>query len=276
MNKYLFLIPLTLCSMRSMASVNNELQKVVYAIPGQNGQGSSSSYIQSVLGSYDIHQVETPSLLPDLGQRFCQRHLGRALEWGNGKPGIVYATSQGTATALNYLSNYPEDNQIKALVLESSFASGNNVIHNTFTHIFKKDFFGSSCITPYLSSLSICRGYRPGGQQPIFSVNKIPTSTPIILTHSHDDQCIPIEETYALYYKLRDMGNHNTYLLCPKGTLHTSILQNDSEAQKVIRRILNQHDLSIDSQPKEAMDNFQAYQPDHLPFKKMALAQQNK
>lgn len=58
------------------------LNLVVYSIPGQNVFGGSTTYIQKILdtNAIPIIQVLTPTFLPDLGQFFCQRHLKKAIE----------------------------------------------------------------------------------------------------------------------------------------------------------------------------------------------------
>ncbi|HTM06022.1 MAG TPA: hypothetical protein VL201_02175 [Patescibacteria group bacterium] len=55
---------------------------VIYAIPGQNGKGSSPKYIMEVLNcaKKDIVQIKTPYWFPDLGQHYCQKYLIEALE----------------------------------------------------------------------------------------------------------------------------------------------------------------------------------------------------
>lgn len=153
------------------SSYSDQKAITVFAIPGQNGMGSESWYVKNVIGEFSrVISVNTPSLLLDLGQYFCQRHLDDALT-NSPYPdddAIIYATSQGTATALNYLARKPSPN-IKAVVLEAALASGNSAVYHTVTGPAMGDDWlrsvpGAYYVLPYLASF-ICLGYRPGGNK---------------------------------------------------------------------------------------------------------------
>lgn len=252
---------------------------VVYAIPGQNGLGSESEYIKTVLGEqFEIVNVGTPTTLPDLGQFFCERHLAQAVQKKN-QEGVVYATSQGTATALNYFSKQGNSQKAKALVLEAALASGNSAVYHTVTGPLMgmdnlKNIPGAYYFVPYFANVA-CPGYRPGGQQAIKSIDKLSTDMPVIIIHSEDDMQLPFDGACALYYRLRQNGNNNVYLISDKGTAHIQIL--DEEKKDVVKRIIKKH-LTEQSHDDDSLD-FASYQPDHRQYKKQydeLIAKENK
>jgi hypothetical protein len=279
MKMYMILCALIGCSISSMEQdLKRELSRIVYTIPGQNGLGSEEEYVEEVLGDdITIVPVNTPSYFPDLGQSFCQRHVTQALKKNNYQEGIIYATSQGTATALNYVASH-QHHPIKALVLEAALASGNSAVHHTLTGELAdmpwvKKIPASYYTLPYLASL-VCWGYRPAGQQPIKSVDTISTDLPIIIVHSKDDPQLSFDGACALYYRLRMNGNDNAYFIQKKGCKHTQLFNFDKSY--IVSRILNYH---LDKQSRiDTADDFKKFQPQPSQFKKQydALIAQEK
>ncbi|MFC1870692.1 prolyl oligopeptidase family serine peptidase [Candidatus Dependentiae bacterium] len=271
MKKLVVLFILMTFAVKGMAdelSLHTEcFSPVVYAIPGQNGLGSDKSYVEEIMGdNCEIIPVSTPTNLPDLGQSFCERHLDDALKIGN-KEGVIYATSQGTATALNYVASSNRANQIKALVLEAAMASGNSAIYHTVTGPLMdmkivKNIPGSYYVLPYLANL-VCPGYRPAGKQAIKSIDNIPNDLPIIIIHSEGDKQLPFEGACALYNRLRKNGNENVYLVRKEGAQHIRILNSDND-KSMVKRILKKHLL----RSGEDCDNLSEFQPDPSRFGK--------
>jgi len=219
---------------------------VIYAIPGKNGRGSETKYIKETLGwKGDVVQVKTPYLMQDLGQYFCQRDLVDALK-NEHRNIIFYATSQGTATVLNYVANQENNSKIKAIIWEGGLASGNSAIYHTVTGELMnmpwvKKIPGSYYFVPYLA-ITECLGYRPGGQQPIWSIDTIKKDIPIIIIHSKNDPQCPFYGACALYYRLRENGKRNVYLIENSLTTdHIQILSNKYYLQSAVRTILQKH-----------------------------------
>lgn len=246
----------------------------VLAIPGQNGMGSQPEYVESLLGAHNVNvtPVPTPSVLADLGQGFCMSHLRKTVAATNAHTSIVHATSQGTATALNYVGLEDQGKHVKALILESVLASGNSAIYRTVTGpamqlpVDKIPF--SYYWLPYPASLA-CPSYVPGGKQAIKSIEHIPTNLPVIIAHSEGDIQLPVSGARALYYRLRERGNENVYLILKQGIQHIYVLgnQNGNDAA-VVQAILTKHNLLLaDDKTKKEMD-LAPYQPDHKLFKK--------
>jgi predicted alpha/beta hydrolase family esterase len=249
----------------------------VYAIPGQNGLGSEPHYIQYVLQPYEanpleIIEVPTPGLGADLGQNNCIRLLANAIEkqTRQHQNTILYATSQGTATALNYIAHSQDknpQNKIDGLVLEATLGSGNSAIHHTVSG----PLMGLSTLAripfsyywmPYVSKL-LMPFYWPGGKQPIKSIEKISTDLPIVIIHSEKDPQLSFNDACALYYGLRKNGNDNVYLIPFKGMRHIQILRDSEREAQVVREILAKHVLL---QKKQTID-LSAYQPNPQQFK---------
>jgi hypothetical protein len=245
----------------------------VYAIPGQNGMGSEPTYVEALFAGYPVTvvSVATPGS-SDLGQGRCLTCLREAFAQKAFETAIIHATSQGTATALNYLADEDAGHHIKALILESVLVSGNSAIYHT-TH-------GPLMGTSFLSSLArlplsyywapycakcLFPWYWPFGKQPIKVLDKIPTTLPIIIIHSKDDMQLSYDDACALYYGLRSRGNDNVYLISKDGSRHIHLI--DEREKNVVLAILQRHGLLTSRAVGEPTIDLSAYQPDPLVFK---------
>lgn len=271
------LIMITLCAF--VACINGMQQKLhVYAIPGQNGLGSDVDYVKGLLGeeSVNVTRVSTPTVAPDFGQSRCLGHLRETVNThGDNPEGIIHATSQGTATALNYVAHEDKGKRIKALILEATLGSGNSAIHHTasgplmrlsaITNLPFSYYWG-----PYIAK-ALFPSYSPSGKQAIRSVKDIPTNMPVVIAHSKHDFQLSYDDACALYYGLREQGNNNAYLLTKEGNQHIQILD-DASDKRVVRAILHKHRLltSSDEQQRKMHSDIDlsAYQPPHQQFKK--------
>ncbi len=245
----------------------------VYTIPGQNGLGSETNYVRNLLGdeTLAIVPVETPQKFPDMGQSRCINYLDAALTKNVAKdPVIIHATSQGTATALNYLADVDKGTRIKALILEAPLVSGNSAVCHTLKgpllnlrRLVNSPF--SYYWLPYCAK-SFFPFYWPFGKQVIKSIKKIPAACdiPIVIVHSKDDVQLSYDDACALYYGLC-LKNKNVYLISKEGREHLNILQDEAD-KKVVRAILARHNLLAGIQ--EEVD-LSFYQPDPAPFKEM-------
>jgi len=265
----------------------------VYAIPGQNGYGSDLTYVKAIFADcsdVSVVSVATPAN-PDLGQSVCMGCLRNAFLEGNPKSVIIHATSQGTATALNYLAYEDKGRHIKGLVLESVLASGNSAIY----HTARGPLFGESLINrliglpfsyywaPYIAKV-LMPYYWPSGSQPIKSIEHIPTNIPIIIIHSKRDMQLSYNDACALYYGLRMRGNDNVYLISKEGGDHLWLMgkkdnmgiqdfifpavEVEKNDKDIVLNILQRCGLINPSVPLQAID-LREYQPDPAPFKEL-------
>jgi hypothetical protein len=258
----------------SMEKQEDDTKLCVYTIPGQNGLGSERAYVTNLLG-IELEQVvpiETPQYFADLGQSNCINYLRTAVSKHNhsNEIEIVHATSQGTATALNYLAHEDKGKRVKGLILEATLASGNSAI----LHTIKGPLMDMPAIAnlplsyywiPYIAKC-LMPAYWPAGKQPINSIINIPTHIPIVITHSKYDPQLAYTDACALYYGLRAKGNNNTYLITKGGNGHINIMDSDSD-KKIIAAILNKHKL-VNNAQQEKID-LSPYQPDYLQFKEL-------
>lgn len=265
--KFLTFLFVTIFNQISYSQETSDI--TIYSLPGQNGLGSETHYIKSIFSDNpNIIHVATPSIAPDLGQRFCQDHIKKALK-DNKKPYILYATSQGTATALNYLSTHKDPN-VKCVILESSIASGNSTIYHAVKGPLMNlkaltDMPGSYYWLPYFASIIHCRGYRPGGQQPIKSIDNIDNKDiPFIFIHTTHDPQTPFSGSQMLYYRLRERG-HKTYLIQLDKMEHIQLLKTDEE-KKILKAILAHHKLQKATLTDKTV-NINTYQPGIEQFK---------
>jgi hypothetical protein len=244
----------------------------VYAIPGQNGLGSEQSYIKGILGNrVVITAIETPEN-PDLGQETCIKPLRDALAtMKKDEKTIIYATSQGAASALN---RWAEDTnyQIKAMILEAPLVSGNSAI----LHTLKGPLMNLPTIAslpfayywiPYFAKILYPR-YWPAGKQPIKAVEDMPINNiPIILIHSKNDPQLSYDDTCALYCGLRAYGNKNVYLISKPNMAHINIISENAD-KRIIQNILKKHGLLSDDKDEEGTTyDLSSYQPNPAQFK---------
>ncbi len=250
-----------------------EKQVLLFCIPGVNGRGSEAEYVRNLIGdaSLSCHAVPTPSLFPDLGQARCQSYLHDALQrTSHTDHVIIHATSQGTATALNYLLQVDKGKRIKALILEAPLVTGNSAIIHTIKGPLM-NLPGLAALPFSYYWLPYCAKaqfplYWPSGKQPIKAVNSTSdvSDIPIILIHSQDDPQLSYDDACALYHGLRKKNN-NVYLISKEGRKHLNIIK-DPHEQEVIRTILQKHHL-LENTAKQA--DLTVYQPDPANFQKL-------
>lgn len=246
----------------------------VYAIPGQNGLGSEPAYIKEVLKTDRIvtRKVMTPDGIDvDLGQEKCINYLRAKINETDSKSQmsiLLYATSQGTATALNYLAHEPViEGQRKSAILEACLGSGNSAILHTM-----KGPLMNIPIVPYLPlahywipycAKFIFPFYSPSGMQAIKSIEKIKHQGPFVIIHSNNDPQLAFSDACAVYYGLRK-NNNSTYFIEKDGSDHIRILEDSKPDQMLVRAILKKEGLLIDDEIDKLSDEAcKVYQPDH-------------
>lgn len=241
----------------------------VLAIPGQNGCGSSENYVASQLGidKEKIYQVRTPNVLIDFGQRFCQKDLNVGYSAVDSSSGyIIHATSQGTATALNYLAANPDaQRNLKGMVLEAVMASGNSAI----AHNVHESPIGH-VLAPYVARLIQFWTYSPSGMQAIKSIENLQgKDLPIVLVHSTDDRCLPYYGACALYYGLKEKGHRNVYFVTKEDSMrHIEILGENPKERSVVKSILAQHNV-VEADQTTSSHGLARYQPDHMKYREV-------
>ncbi|MBY0352729.1 hypothetical protein K2W90_00015 [Candidatus Babeliales bacterium] len=214
----------------------------------------------SISGKTIVYVDGPLSAQADFGQQHCQEYFKKSYESIDTRNGyIIHATSQGTATVLNFLANNPEAQEnLKALILEAPMASGNSAIAHHVGIPLVEDF----PLVPYLAKLIHFPGYRPSGMQAIKSIDQlINKNIVIILAHSTHDRILPYSGACALYYGLKELGHCNVYFISKAGWDHTEVLNGES----VVKTILAKHDLVLSADASESSD-LSAYQPDHKGF----------
>lgn len=210
----------------------------IIAIPGQNGKSPSVDYIRSIIKDPKMYVGTIGTLFRnvDLGQINCVNHIKESLPAVSNFSGldkVIWASSQGVASILNYIKTYGQGN-IKCLILESSMVSANSAIYR-ISHYENVPIF--KYFVPYLIRFyrkGIFKTYSPTGMQAINSIDELDKDTVVIILHSMNDPQIPDSDSKALYYKMVSMGMTNVYLYILKGGEHNDILKTEYEKCMVI------------------------------------------
>jgi len=251
----------------------------VYAIPGQAGKGSEKDYVQNVLGvkNVTVGEVGTPFRRIDFGQSNCMQYLKHEI-MPMKKKAIIYATSQGVATAVNYCATGGKE--IQGGIFESCMASGNSTMMRYATDLPGGKLLAKMPLVyywlPYIAKVSYLF-YKPWGVQPIKSVSKIKNRGPFILIHSLDDNRLSYDDARALYYGLKQNGNI-VYLISKPGKQHINLVRKvnekedtlggiDDQLQRHVQGILKKHGLlEGDDVPDVTDAELISYQPDVQDF----------
>jgi predicted esterase len=124
---------------------------------------------------------------------------------------VLGGISRGSATIINFVALH-QPQSIGALVLESPF----DLVDNVINHILER-----FCLRwiPFSKKIAykIAKKNFPllnmNGVFPIYVVNKIPRTIPIIIIHSRRDKTIPINSSRNLYKELLVAGHTHVYIL---------------------------------------------------------------
>lgn len=257
--KQLLVVAILLCHGLTVNAMelSQEYNTHLVVIPGQNGEGGQN--VTSTLSYFAdkktyTHNVATPNIIRDFGQNRCQSYLKKTLNSldSNAKV-IIHASSQGTATALNYVLKYPE--KIKALILEAPMISGNSVIFHTVSYNtlpILNYIPGSYYALPYLAKLwPLYWFYSPAGEQALLNLDKLPENLPIIILHHEKDPQISHRDAQALYAALKSTHkNNNVYLMLKNSSWaeHVLLLSHLGDGDnvhkiKAINKILTKNNL---------------------------------
>lgn len=236
------------------------------------------AYLHQIYPQYKspIFVSHSPDLsegvMPDLGQKFCQEYLEKSIiplidQLECKRLNVIFhGWSQGTATTLNYIAklSYNKDKDsftmgnkeisIKAIVLEAPLATPLSAILHVVKNGGRNNGLVSSLsgliqfIHQPLSPLSLwAKGLHYAtqicdieGQKPLESIQKIPTTVPIIIAHSEDDPETDFNGSKALYHarvKALLKGENNTYFIPFVGCRHGFLFLNDSLPNIIIKQI---------------------------------------
>lgn len=258
----------------------------IVIIPGQNGDGGQN--VCSILPEFKQVHVKTPEDIKkmDFGQEHCLQCLEDAvnplLESDDVEKIIFHASSQGTATLINFLKKKSSP-KFKAVILEAIMGSGNSAIHHTVKNM------GSSKLEklpwsyswlPYLAKF-FYRSYKPRGIQPIQDLDTIANTIPVIALHSTIDPQLSFSDAEAICQGLIKHGNKHVYFLPQKVYGHVRLINpiyNIDEVLK-LRAILAGHDLIVRS--SNPHDDFQLaeqslYQPENFDAYESLLAKEGR
>lgn len=265
------LLALTVLLQGAFASDFQESNTRLVVIPGQNGLGGQN--VRTVLPQFkQVHYVSTPEVFPDLGQSRCIKYLKETmnplLADNNVEDIIIHASSQGTATAINYLANNPSQ-KVKALILEAVMGSGNSAVSHTVKNLMEPHMTlkptkipGSYYFLPYLAKFQMPL-YSPSGMQPILNLHKLPRDLPIILIHSVADPQLSFHDAEAIYAGLRTFGNDSAYLLPVEERGHVCLLNTLKRGHLTnsLHHILKKHGLPYHEYFTKSTIDLSPYQP---------------
>jgi len=229
----------------NMIAINAQQKNHLVIIPGQNGDGGANAptILSGFTDQASIHTTKTPQFFADFGQTRCMNDVKKTTSLLPKEDKIIiHASSQGTATALNYAAQNP--NHVSALVLEAVMLSGNSACSNNVPH-FLSCLPGSYYLIPYFAK-AIYPFYSPAGNQPINNVHLLPRNLPIIIYHCKQDPCLSFEDAQALYAFIKTSGRENVYFLpinCPGWGAHVELLQKGNVNINVINAIFAKHNL---------------------------------
>lgn len=206
-------------------------------VPGQNGLGGESFHRNNIINTAISHNCGTldNQRAIDLGQDNCIRHFEEALKekTADNNTLMLCATSQGTATAVNWLAKQPKKRQedlVKCLVLEAVLGSGNSAILHTVkelspllsqsesrTYRFLGKWASAAINTPIKhmillgAKFFVFPSYKPWGAQAFSSDQQLSTKIPIIIMHHVNDPQLSVNDARELYCILRKQGNEHVY-----------------------------------------------------------------
>jgi hypothetical protein len=267
MKKNIFLF-ITLTSVYAIA-MEPEAQTHLLVIPGQNGMGGQNT--DMVLPYFACNKnnktyIETPLVRPDFGQDKCQSFVDEVINRLEGNHFIIHASSQGTATALNYTAKNPQ--RIKALILESVMLTGNSAIFHTVDNVMMPqqcDLPDSSYYVLPSTAKVVYPDYAPTGEQPINNIDTLSTDLPIIILHDDQDFQLNFKDAQALYaYLTHTKKNKNVYLFAQESEKgqHINLLKKyNTEEISAINTILMLHNL-LPSDRNQTTIDLKKYQPE--------------
>lgn len=242
-------------------------------ISGQNGLGGdNTSFTLPQFNSHQKKQVGNPNVpWHDFGQKNCIAPL-QSLMAGMGvgdnpkKKVIIHGSSQGTATAINYVAENP--GKVDALILEGVLPSGNSAIYHTVKQMMFPRIANmplSYYWLPYCAKFAY-PSYAPAGKQPIKNLEKLPKDLPVIIIHSKTDPQLSYNDALAVYAGLKKLGNPNAYLIPYNQRGHVELLDVSNKKEIAsLNAILEKHGLvTSDENQNLGTIDLSEYQPTNI------------
>jgi predicted esterase len=239
-------------------------------IPGQNGLGGD--YAEELFPQFKnwTRYAGTQYNFPDLCQSRCVNHFAKimkALQLADNVNNIViHASSQGTGTAINYVSKYPD--KVKMIFCEAMLPSGNSAISWTTQSCISSRITrlpGSYYWLPYIAKAQL-PFYAPAGEQAIFNVATM-KDIPIAIIHCTNDPQLSYTDAQAFYAGLKKHEvNNNKYFISIQSEerQHIDLISPQSSNALVLHKILHIHGLPfIDTMGKVDVSeiDIKPYQP---------------
>jgi hypothetical protein len=218
-------------------------------IPGQNGLGGD--YAEELFPQFKnwIRYAGTQYNFPDLCQSRCVNHFAKtmkALQRADNVDNIViHASSQGTGTAINYVSEHPK--KVKMIFCEAMLPSGNSAIWWTTKECISPGVAkipGSCYWLPYIAKAQF-PFYAPAGDQAIFHVTAM-KNIPIAIIHCDNDPQLSYTDAQAFYAGLKKYdANNNKYFISIESEelQHVNLISPKSIATPFLHKILQNHGL---------------------------------
>jgi hypothetical protein len=179
-----------------------------------------------------VHHVDNPMCgLFDLGQYNCMRQMDRVMrplsEDSTVEKIVIHASSQGTATAMNYIAAFPhESRKVVLILLEGCMASSNATAASAMGVL---NFPVLPLVLPFMAAWFFMLGHSPAGPQSLKSVTKWDArhcTTPVILLNGENDSDTPVDGARALAEQLVQKGVQEVYLFRLPGNRHVNLLEN--------------------------------------------------
>lgn len=217
----------------------------VVVVPGQNGIGTETGYIQqrfepvfrtTELWSHDQGAlrsimragIPTECFKMDFGQDHCKASLTEAmLACSADYPIVLYGNSQGTSTILQWLSDPAVDERLRKrvvmVVLEAVMASGNSAIWRTVRGWYcdgplrrVAEFLCLDAMLCVAASWFLFRSFRAGDKQAVRCAESFPRDVPVILTHARQDTNLSYNDACAIQHLLKHKLQHPHVYLCTR------------------------------------------------------------
>ncbi len=168
---------------------------------------------------------------------------------------VGFGVSRGAATWLTFLGSNPEyADRLSALILEAPFADAteliDGVMDGTMQALGLPDNRVVSTMRGVGESVAL-RNYSRSGIKPIDVAKHIPTTLPIFIMHSKEDEVIPYTHSLRVYSDLKEVGHNDVYLLqLDCGGLHCQTFFESSQRQEArlwVRAFLEKHGLPTEN-----------------------------
>jgi len=126
---------------------------------------------------------------------------------------VLIGSSRGAITGLNLLGSYPNKNfYIKAFVAEAPTDNISSIIQKKLGDWYL-DWDWLVSLSDAALNKFYYKQYDPNGINPLTVVEKINKKIPVLFVHSKRDEFSPIDGTRALYYRMKESGHDDIYLV---------------------------------------------------------------